>query len=122
MLRSLPEPASEDHSLRERLEALELKRATWEAEIEALVLKAKGQYDSARNAEERTKTMKKAYETDSEEGALEGEAEILEAYRKLGIVPVDNGAASEESEMREVRQIVGRVSGKAVAQRAKFGV
>lgn len=49
----------------ERLEALELSRAMWEAEIEGILLKADGHQKAARSAESRTRTMKKHYEDET---------------------------------------------------------
>ncbi len=63
----------------ERLEELERGRALWEANMQALIVGAKGTYDGARNAENRARTMKRHYENldplDREgEGSQEPEA------------------------------------------------
>jgi len=62
----------------ERLADLERTRALWEAEIEALVLKAEGSYKSASNAEARARTMEKHVEKQLDPFGGEGE-EIPEA-------------------------------------------
>jgi len=77
------EPA-QDPELEQAVQRLEVSRAKWEAEIEALILKAKGQYDSARNAEERTKTMKKSYNAEADEGDAQSMEDVANAYRELG--------------------------------------
>lgn len=55
------------HSLRERVEALELTRAKWQAEMEGLVLKAEGRYRAAAASETRERAQRKAYEKIAEE-------------------------------------------------------
>ncbi len=45
--------------LNERLEKLELSRATWEAEMDAILIKAENRLKSANNAESRARTMLK---------------------------------------------------------------
>jgi len=72
-----------------RLEDLERSRAKWEAEMEALLIKADSTYKSAANAESRARTMVKAYEKeldpfpeDSEE-ELE-QAAVLPEYARAG--------------------------------------
>jgi len=70
-----------------RLEELERSRALFEADMEALLMKAEGKLQAANNAESRTRTMKKSYEKlvdpfdlDSEEV----EAPVSGGYAPLG--------------------------------------
>ena len=55
VLREMDAPGALD----ERLKKLELSRSLWEAEMEAEVLKAKGKYQAASNAEGRARTQAK---------------------------------------------------------------
>ena len=72
-----------------RLEDLELSRAKWEAQMEAVVLKADSTLKAANNAESRARTMVKHYEKDAPEGAPPGEEGIQpEGYEPpFGDVP-----------------------------------
>ena len=91
--------ATPNPDLAQKIQDLEVSRATWEAEVEALILKAKGQYDSARNAEERQKTMKKAMNAEPEDGGVEGMEELAAAYREAGLnfsPPHAQGGEGEE--------------------------
>jgi len=45
-----------------RLEELELSKAKWEAEMEAVLLKSEGKLQAANNSEARERTMRKSYE------------------------------------------------------------
>jgi len=121
--------ASESGVLQGRVEQLEASRATWETELQAeLVLfgakleaeqaRATSTYQSARNAEERTKKMKATYEA-SDEGDLESEADVLEAYRNLGWVPAGDANGSAADEVPPLHEVVG-VGPKNSALRAKF--
>jgi hypothetical protein len=57
-------PASEEKldDLHRRVDSIELQKAKWEAEVEAVLLKAEGKLSAANNAEARARTMKKNYE------------------------------------------------------------
>lgn len=92
--RHLDERVEED-AVAPRLEALELSHKKWEAEAEALVLQAKGKFEAARSAEERTRTMKKSIERDPESGA-ESTEELAAAYRELLGIPAADGEGGEE--------------------------
>jgi len=105
--------------LADRMDALDLGRAKWEAELEALVIKAQGQYRSAANAEERARTMKKRSDAGSSEGDLASEEEVLLAYRALGLVPEGNG---EVSTLEELPALPPGVVARRLALRAKYGV
>lgn len=97
---------------RARLEALEISRATWEADVEALVLRAEGQKQAALNAESRSRTMKKSYEEFFDDGAPDSAPE-REA------VPAGDVDAGEAEGMQPLR--VGlETRGKAFALRAKY--
>jgi len=47
----------------DRLDDLERSRSQWEAEVEGMLMKAEGKLQAANNAENRTRTMKKSYES-----------------------------------------------------------
>jgi len=71
-----------DDAMRQQLEGLLLTRATWEAEMQALMIKADSTLKSAANAESRTRTMVKHYEKLADPLNLEGE-EIEEGVRPV---------------------------------------
>lgn len=50
----------------ERLEMLERSRGAWEAEMEALVLKADGKLKAQMNSEARERTLKRSYEKNAD--------------------------------------------------------
>jgi len=96
----------------DRLQELELSRATWEAEIEGVLLKAEGREKAARSAEARTRTMKRHYEDESDFGDPDS-AEEPEA------VPLGYAPTSAEEQMHHVH--VGMAEDyKTQALRAKF--
>jgi len=102
----------------ERVEALELSRARWEAEVEGVAMKASSTLKAARSAEERTRTM--AGRTNGlDEVDSDGEAEILAAMEEyqLSLRDVDRG---EEGELPAVRDPV-EAGSKEAAQAVKFG-
>jgi len=93
----------------ERLDALELSRHQFEAQMEGLYLKADGKFKAASNAEARERKLKESYEKDSdsfgedrEAGSGEspilpddvetGEAERLSSLH-LGVAPNHKAAA-----------------------------
>jgi len=91
--------------LDKRLQELELSHAKWQAECEATLMKAEGQFKAARNAEERTKTM---VNHESGDGSVASEEEIFAAYRAMGIgVPPGD---AEAGEAEEVLQLPGPVA------------
>lgn len=57
----------------ERLDALELSRHQFEAEIAGTLLKADGKLKAANNAEARERQLKRSYERIVDEGVVEGE-------------------------------------------------
>ena len=76
----------------ERLEALELSRARFEAEVAGVLLKADGKLKAANNAEARERQLKKSYERIVDEGALEGEP-APEGGRIVGPLDAEPGEA-----------------------------
>jgi len=104
--------------LGERLDGLELGRSLWEANMEALVLRAEGKLKASRNAEERARKMRSfdedLFPDDDEDRA---EAEI---QRPGGVLPDVDVQASAEAGVHGVPVGV-EVDDKAYALRAKFG-
>jgi len=104
--------------LGERLDSLELSRSLWEANMEALVLKATGKFQASRNAEERAKKMR-----DFDEDLFDDEPEDrveAEIQRPGGFLPDAYVQASEEAGVHGV-PVGMEADGKAFALRAKFG-
>jgi len=103
--------------LDKRLQDLELGHAKWQAECEATLMKAEGQFKAARNAEERTKTM---VNHESGDGSVASEEEVFQAYRALGLgVSPGNAEASEAQEVQQMREPL-EVDYKTQALRMKF--
>ena len=97
----------------DRLEELERNRAHWEAQMEALILKADSTLKSASNAESRSRTMLRHAEKLSDPLDLEGE-EVEEAVR-----PRD--AQGGEEEGLQPLHLDVALSPKEIALRHKFG-
>ena len=97
----------------ERLEQLELSRATWEAEMTALLLKAESTLKSAANAESRSRTMMKHAEKLT--GPFTENGEPLEEG-----IPPEYAVAGKEEGVPPVRVDVAPVSQKELAKRMKF--
>ena len=79
--------------MEERVSALELSRALWEADVEAEFKKAESSRQAAMNAESRTRTMKRSYEKYVDPFDDDSEATVVE---NRGIIPeqyVENGEA-----------------------------
>ncbi len=105
-------------ALGERLDGLELSRAKWEAEMEALVMKAKGKFQASRNSEEREKTMRR-FDEDLFDDGNENRVATEEAGQG-GVLPDSDVQAGAEAGMYGMP--VGlETSGKEIALRAKFG-
>lgn len=103
--------------LRQRIDEVELGNAKWQAECEATLMKAEGQFKAARNAEERTKTM---VNHESSEGGAASEEEIFAAYRELGLgVPPGDAEAGEAEEVPQLRGDVA-LGSKEQALKMKF--
>jgi len=111
-LKTLIELQAQTGPADERLEELERTRARWEAEMEALILKADSTLKSASNAESRSRTMLRHAEKIADPFAEEGDE--VEA-------PVPNGDAPRIPEDRLQPVPVGVApSNKAHALRAKW--
>jgi len=95
-----------------RLEALERSRAVWEAELEALVLKAESTLKSANNAESRARTMKRHNEKHADPFDDDGE-EVERA------VPEGYAPAVPEEELQPLHMGVA-TDDKARAMMLKF--
>ena len=102
---------------RDRLDALELSRHHFEAEIQGVLLQADGKLKAAKNAEARERQLKRSYERqldsgfeDIEESAAKGDT----------VLPVD-AQASEAQGLQPVRLGLA-TNNKAHAVRAKFGL
>lgn len=99
----------------ERLEELERSRARWEAEIEAMLLKADSTLKSAANAESRARTMMKHAE---KLDPFHDEGEAAEAP----IVQGGYAPASEEEGLLPMHLDVAPLNSKALALRAKYSL
>jgi len=100
-----------------RLEDLERTRAHWEAEMEAMMLKADSTHRSAQNAESRARTMQKNYERHFDPFDPDSAEDEAEAP---GAVRADNGEIGPTQEMYDVSVDLERNT-KAHAVRAKWG-
>jgi len=117
LLSSVLERWQEDGDLGGRLEELERSRALWEAEVDALIMRAESTLKAAKNAEMRSKTMAKTYESFFDTVGENGiEALQAAAWRA---VPDADGAPGDEEELQSVP--LGLEGGKAHATRIKFG-
>lgn len=98
-----------------RVEALELHRAHFEAEMQGMLLKADGKLKAAANAEARERQLKKSYERD---------VDPLDPDSEQGSerIPAGDAAAGEAERVPPLRLDVAPLNGKALALRAKFGV
>lgn len=118
-LRELARLQQELGPARQRLEALELSRAQFEAECNGVLLKADGKLKAAANAEARERQMRKARERDivgplDEDGDPGGDAE-----RDTSI---DYDAAASETERLQALRLVVAPNHRAEALRWKFGL
>lgn len=99
-----------------RLDDLERSRAKWEAEMEALLIKADSTYKSAANAESRARTMVKAYEKELDPFPEDREEEIDPAQDPVW----DGNASAGGVEGLQAVPIGLAPSGKEMALRAKW--
>jgi len=113
-----PQTGPTDTESAARLDALEVRQSVWEAEIEAQLVKADSKYKSARNAEERSRTMAKQNE-ETGEGSEDGMAEIQEALQQIQLQN-QHVEGSQENGVQQLRPNLGS-NAKATALRAKFG-
>lgn len=104
--------------IEQRLEAIELSMAKWEARMEAELMKAQGKYSAARNAEERERTQRKAYEADIVDGPPDSTEEIPQ-----GIEPDLQWGDGEAGPQDGVQPVLDGVEAgpKTAAMRKKFG-
>ncbi len=116
------EHSHQGQELTERVALIEVGYARWTAEAEATLLKADAVFKNARNAEERTRDMaKKAAADESDPERVEGEAEIIEAYRAAGWVQASDVDGGEPEGVQPVPEGVAPNSGKQAALNVKFG-
>lgn len=99
----------------ERLNALELYRHQFEAEVAGILLKAEGKLKAANNAEARERQLKRSYERITDEGADAGEPGT-EGGRIVG--PLD--AEAGEVETVQPLRLDMAPNNKAYALRAKW--
>ncbi len=102
----------------ERLEALELSRHQFEAEVAGTLLKAEGKLKAASNAEARERQLKKSYE--SQLDSIDPEGEEVPAHRGGPLLDLD-AERSEAQRLQPVRLGLAP-NNKAAAVRAKFGL
>ncbi len=101
----------------DRLQALELSRAQFEAEIHGEFLKAEGKLRGAANAEARERQLKKSYERLADpldEVGAEAEAPLRNAV-------VDDDVEAREAERLPAVHLVVAPGDKTPAVRAKWG-
>ena len=96
-----------------RLDALELSRAGWEAEMDAVLLKAQSTLKSAANAESRSRTMMNHAEKLADPFTEEGD-EIQEG------VPPEHVPFGAEEGVLDVPVDVAPLNSKALAAKLKF--
>jgi len=106
-------------SLELRIQELELAQATWEASMEAELLKAESTYKSAQNSESRARTMKRNYAKIADELDPDRLEELaLEGRRRLQ----DHDAEVGEEEGVQPVPLDLETNGKAAATRMKWGL
>jgi len=105
-------------ALGERLDGLELGRAKWEAEMEALYMRAEGKLKASRNAEERARKMR-SFDEDFLD--LDDEdSPAPEEERPQSILPLADVQTGEEAGVYGL-PVGMEADGKSLALRAKFG-
>jgi len=104
--------------LGERLDGLELSRKKWEAEMEALLMRAEGKLKASRNAEERARKMRNFDEDFPDIDDEDGPA--AERQRPQSILPLADVQTGEEAGMYGLPMGM-EADGKSLALRAKFG-
>ena len=98
----------------ERLQKLELSRAEWEAEMNALLLKADSTLKSAANAESRARTMMRHAEKHADPFIEEGD-EVQNG------VPPEHAQVGGEEGLQPMRMDVAPLNEKELRLRMKFG-
>lgn len=102
--------------LAERVHALEDERRNWEAEIQALLLKAGGTLQAANNAESRSRTMLRHAEKFSAEFDSDGEG----AFPPEGYELPQGNADFGQQEAVQAMPVGVAITGKENAMRRKF--
>ncbi len=97
-----------------RLEALEMQRAQFEAEVQGLLLKADGKLKAANNSEARERQLKKSYERDIDFGDPDRETGPEEDTVRSIDAP-----SGEAERVRPLRMVVA-ADNKAIAVAAKW--
>jgi len=105
---------------RVRLEALELSRHQFEAQIEGVLLKAEGKLKAANNSEARERQLKRSYESQLDSFNPDGKEGHEEGVEPQAVFS-DDAQAGKEERMRALRLDVAP-DHKALALRYKFGV
>jgi len=101
----------------DRLADLEISRATWEAEMEGVLMKAEGKLKAANNAESRTRTMVKHYEKDADPFGEDSDAPEVQGTLDL---PPEHVQFGGEEGVYPLQENLASHDGKAIALRAKF--
>lgn len=114
VLRAIADMQREAGPAMDRVEALELSRHQFEAEIQGVLLEAEGKRSAAANAEARTRTMKKSYEKQLDPFNVDSE------QAEDSIVQGRHAPPSEEEGMLPVHLDLAPSDSKAYALRAKF--
>ena len=104
----------------DRLNALELSRHHFEAEMRAAVLRAESQYKATASSEQRERQLKKANERHTDPFSDEGEAPAERHNPTDAAVPADVGAGSPEG-VPPLRMVLA-ANNKAHAVRTKWGM
>jgi len=117
-LRDLAKSRREEGPASDRLDALELSRARFEAEMESYLLRAEGKLKAASNAEQRERHLKRTNEKLLDPFGADSEEELEEERTD---VQVGDAPGSETEGVPPVRLELEAVDGKALATRVKFG-
>lgn len=99
----------------DRLEALELSRHQFEAEVAGTLLKAEGKLKAASNAEARERQLKRSYERQLDEGF-----ESIEETAEKGNPVLHVDAETREAERLQAMRLDVAPSNKEIALRAKW--
>jgi len=109
---------SEAGTSSDRLEALELSRVLWEAEVEGTLAKAEGKLKAAANADARARTMSKHAEGLFDEFDPDREGSIQEGRDD---VPEPDADPGEGQGVLPLRVGLEATDGKTLARNYKFG-
>lgn len=116
-IHGLSTQSEHDAGLATRVGALELEMERRHAEAEGLLLKAKGKFDAARAAEERTRRLANG----AEESEEELEEAIRAAYADAGI-QLEHGELGQEEGVQPMRGgMASRHESKSNAHAMKYG-